>query len=177
MINRLRIAALSVALTAVLTVPAALDAQVALANVRVHAEIDAIDRDTRTLILRGPNGGLIERSVPEDMPGFGARRPGDEVTVMFLEQVGIHMRKPGAPLPDLTQINVPAGLVSILRAMETEVTQVDASENAVSLRSRQGPGLEATFRLPAGLALSDFAVGDIIDVAYVIPEVITLESR
>jgi hypothetical protein len=177
MIHRLRTVALATALTAILAVPAAVEAQVALANVRVHATIESVDRDNRMFTLRGPQGNLFERTVPEDMPGFGARRPGDEVTIMFLYEVGLHLRKPGAPLPNLSEIDAPPGVTLIVHTVATEVSQVDASEQAVSLRSLSGPGMEATFRLPAGFSLSDFAEGDVVDVTYVVPEVVSLEAR
>jgi hypothetical protein len=152
-------------------------AQVTLANVRVHAEIDSVDRENRTLVLRGPSGAMFERRVPEDMSGFNARTPGEEVTVMFLNEIGLHLRKPGASLPNLSEMDVPPGVPTIMRVIEAEVTQIDQTESAVSLKSAAGPSIEATFRLPPGLSLSDFAVGDRIDVAYVIPEVVSVESR
>lgn len=177
MTTRIRSVALAAAMAGLLAVPVAVQAQVALTNVRVHAVIESVDQANRMLTLRGPQGHLFERRVPEDMPGFGARRPGDEVTIMFLYEVGLHLRKPGAPLPDLSQIEVPEGMTTIVATVETEVSQVDASEQAISLRSRSGPGMEGTFRLPAGMALSDFAEGDIVDVTYVVPEVVQVETR
>ena len=177
MTTRIRSVALAAAMAGLLAVPVAVQAQVALANVRVNAQVEGVDQQNRTLTLRGPQGNLFERRVPDDMPGFGARRPGDEVTIMFLYEVGLHLRKPGAPLPNLAEIDAPAGVTLIVHTVATEVSQVDSGEQAVSLRSRSGPGMEATFRLPAGMALSDFAVGDIVDVTYVVPEVVQVETR
>lgn len=157
--------------------PSTATAQVTLANVRVDAEIDSVDRENRTLMLRGPSGNMFERRVPDDMAGFGARQPGETVTVTFLAEIAIHLRRPGAPLPDLSELDVPPGVPTIMRSIETSVTQVDASENAVSVKGMAGPSVEATFRLPPGLSLSEFNVGDPIDVVYVFPEVVGVEGR
>lgn len=151
-------------------------AQVTLANVRVDAEIDRVDRANRVLTLRGPSGGVFERAVPADM-NINARSAGETVTVTFLNEIAIHLRRPGAALPDLSELDVPPGVPTIMRVVETEVTQIDQAESAVSLKAVLGPSLEATFRLPPGLSLSDFSVGDRIDVAYVFPEVVSVEGR
>jgi hypothetical protein len=174
---RVGFAAVLAAAVGLATVPETAAAQVALANVRVHAEIDRVDRENRTLVLRGPSGNLFERRVPEDMSGFAARSPGEEVTVMFLSEIGLHLRKPGASLPNLSELDVPPGVPTVMRVIEAEVTQIDRTESAVSLKSTAGPSIEATFRLPPGLSLSDFTVGDRIDVAYVFPEVVSVETR
>ncbi len=47
----------------------------------------------------------------------------------------------------------------------------------MSIQNTVGPRIEATFRLPAGMSLSDFNVGDRMDVAYVFPEVVSVENR
>ena len=177
MTYRVWFAALAVAAVGFAMVPSNAAAQVVLANVRVPAEIDSVDRDNRTLMLRGPSGNIFERRVPDEMQGFGARQPGETVTVTFLNQIAIHLRRPGAALPDLSEMEVPPGVPTIMRVIETEVIQIDTSESAISLKAAAGPDIEATFRLPAGMSLSDFAVGDRIDVAYVFPEVVSLEGR
>jgi hypothetical protein len=61
--------------------------------------------------------------------------------------------------------------------METEITQIDATESAVSVKGAGTWDYEATFRVPTGLSLGDFAVGDRIDVAYVFPEIVSVENQ
>lgn len=150
-------------------------AQVTLANVRVDAEIESVDRANRTLMLRGPSGNLFERALPTDM-SFSPSA-GETVTITFLNEIGLHLRRPGASLPNLSEMDVPPGVPTIMRVVEAEVTQIDSSESAVSLKNVAGPSMEATFRLPAGLSLSDFNVGDRLDVAYVFPEVVSVEGN
>ena len=168
---------LAFAALALPAIPSSASAQVVLANVRVRAEIDRIDRESRTLFLRGPNGGVFERRVPDEMGNFGGLQPGEMVTVTFLNEIGLHLREPGAPLPDLSEMDVPANRSTILNVIQARVTQVDASENAVSLMSLAGRSIEATFRVPPELSLSEFAVGDEIDVAYVFPDVVGVERN
>lgn len=157
------------------TNPSDATAQVTLANVRVDAEIESVDRDSRTLVLRGPSGNVFQRALPADVSFIP--RAGETVTVTFLNEIGLHLRKPGASLPNLSEMDVPGGVPTIMRVIEAEVTQIDSSESAVSLKNLAGPDIEATFRLPPGLSLSDFNVGDRIDVAYVFPEVVSVEGN
>ena len=177
MTYRIRATAIALTFAALAAVPAIVEAQVTQANVRVKADIEAIDRDTRTLTLRGPVGNLFERRVPDDMPGFSTRHVGEGVTVTFPGEIAVHVRKPGRPLPDLSQLDVPAGVPIIMRVLEAEITQLDPAESAVSLKSVGSWDIEATFLVPAGLSMSDFAVGDRIDVAYVFPEMVSVEER
>lgn len=172
-----RNAAMALALAGLVAVPATVEAQVTQANVRVRAQIEAIDQDTRTLTLRGPVGNLFERRVPDDMPGFATRHVGENVTVTFPGQIAVHLRKPGARLPNLALLDVPAGAPIRMRAMETEVTQINAAESAVSIKSVGSWDIEATFLIPTGLTVADFAVGDLIDVAYVFPEMVSVEEQ
>jgi hypothetical protein len=177
MTHRIRTTAMALAIAGLAAAAATVEAQVVPANVRVHAEIEAIDQDTRTLTLRGPLGNLFVRRVPADMPGFSTRYVGEGVTVTFLSEIALHLRKPGAALPDLSQITVPVGVPTIMRVMETEITQIDATESAVSVKGAGTWDYEATFRVPTGLSLGDFAVGDRIDVAYVFPEIVSVENQ
>lgn len=175
MTTRAWFTALAVAAVGLIAIPSDAAAQVTLANVRVHAEIVSVDRGDRTLMLRGPSGNVFERALPAEMNAIP--RPGETVTVTFLNEIAIHLRRPGAPLPNLSELDVPSNLPTIMRVIETEVTQIDTAESAVSLKNVVGPSIEATFRLPAGLSLSDFSVGDRIDVAYVFPEVVSVEGN
>ena len=174
--HRIRTTAMALAIAGLVAVPAVVEAQVTQANVRVKADIEAIDRDTRMLTLRGPLGSMFERRVPDDMPGFATRHVGEGVTVTFPGQIAIHLSKPGARLPDLSQLDVPAGASVRMRVIETEVTQINAAESAVSIKSVGSWDIEATFLVPMGLTVADFAVGDRIDVAYVFPEMVSVEE-
>ena len=133
MTHRIRTTAMVMTIVGLVAAPAAVEAQVTPANVRLDTEIEAIDQDTRTLTLRGPNGSLFERRVPDDMPGFRTRHVGEGVTVTFLTKIGLHLRKAGASLPDLTELDVPGGVPVIMRVIETEVTQIDARAAAVEI--------------------------------------------
>lgn len=175
MIHRTSISAIAVALTALSTVPVSVDAQVVWANVRTSERIEGIDHQAREVTLRGSQGTLTEHSVPETFADFAELEVGDEITVTFLHELGLHLRRPGSQAPDLTRLTAASGGASVMRTMETEVSQIDSTVPAISIKS--GSGEQATFRLPKGMSLSDFAVGDMIDVTYVLPEVVTVTNN
>jgi hypothetical protein len=172
MTHRTRIAALAVAIGGFLTIPVLAEAQVVWANVRTQATIEAIDVPTRTLTLRGSQGNLTEHRVPDDIMGFSELERGDRVKVLFLHQIGLHLRAAGAPAPDLSKLSVPGGGPSVMRTMAAEVSEIDPTVPAVSIKSSSGE--QATFRLPKGMSLQDFPPGSEIDVTYVIPEEISV---
>ena len=173
--HRARITALTLAIAGFAIAPAAVEAQVTLANVRTRAVIEAIDYQSRALTLRGSQGSLTEHTVPADLQGFNEFQIGDRVTVMFLHELALHLRRPGSAMPDLSEMSAPSGRATEMHTMEAEVTLIDPAVPAISIKSDSGE--EATFRLPRGMSLDDFAVGDLMDVTYIIPEVISLANR
>lgn len=54
MTNGIRITTLAAAVAALSLGPTEAEAQVALANVRIHAQIESVNHDDRAFVLRGP---------------------------------------------------------------------------------------------------------------------------
>jgi hypothetical protein len=168
MTRRTRIAIFTAAIAGLLAVPVVAAAQVTWANVRVRADVEAIDHQNRTMTLRGVRGNATQHVVPEGAEHFNAISVGDRISVTFLELLGLHLRTPGAPAPDLTLLNSRGGTAETMHTVATAVSQIDPAVPAISIKSAAGE--EATFRLPKNMSLSDFQVGDSIDVTYLIPE-------
>jgi hypothetical protein len=168
--HRTRIAALAVAIGGFLTVPAAADAQVVWANVRTQATIESVDAATRTLTLRGSQGALTEHRVPDDMTNMNELERGDRVKILFLYQIGLHLR--GDPAPDLSNLDAPGQGASRMMTMAAEVTEIDPTVPAISIKSDSGE--QATFRLPKGKSLEEFPPGTVMDVTYIVPSEVTV---
>lgn len=60
----------------------------------VTAVVEAIDRDARSVTLKGPKGNFLILEVGEDAPNFDKIKVGDEVTARYTEAMAIAVRKP-----------------------------------------------------------------------------------
>jgi hypothetical protein len=60
----------------------------------VTAVVEAIDRDARSVTLKGPKGNFLILEVGEDAPNFDRIKVGDEVTARYTEAMAIAVRKP-----------------------------------------------------------------------------------
>jgi hypothetical protein len=81
------------------TPPADEQASGSESTVTVTATIEAIDKTSRTITLKRPQGSSVEIKAPEQMEGFNSLRVGDQVTATYFEALALHVRKPGDPVP------------------------------------------------------------------------------
>lgn len=58
---------------------------------RVNAVVEALDRDTRSVTLRGPEGGPFDLQVGEDVKAYGDVEVGDTVAVEYTEGLAMRM--------------------------------------------------------------------------------------
>jgi hypothetical protein len=59
----------------------------------VNAVVEALDRDSRSVTLRGPEGGPFDLQVGEEVKAYGDIEIGDTVTVEYTEGLAMHMIK------------------------------------------------------------------------------------
>jgi len=60
---------------------------------QVNAVVEALDRDSRSVTLRGPEGGPFDVQVGEEVKAYGDIEVGDTVTVEYTEGLAMHMIK------------------------------------------------------------------------------------
>jgi hypothetical protein len=133
------------------------------------AVVEAIDRDARTLTLKGQEGRVFTTQVPPEVRNFGQIAVGDRVRADVSDALVLALRKPGAGGPQAGTATVlavaPPGekpAAATVRTTEVEVTiiAVDVPQRLVTLR---GPRNEWTIHVdPSVEGLSGLKPGDVV---------------
>lgn len=139
--------------------------------VTVTATIEAIDKATRTVTLKGPKGNSIEVKAPEAMQGFDRLKVGDQVSATYFEAIAAHVRRPGDPAPSAdpmtTTMRKDRAPGSETRRQQTISVSVQALDPAVPSVTVKGPsGRALTLRVQDPKVLQNVKVGDTVDVTY-----------
>jgi hypothetical protein len=153
--------------------PVAIAAQTPPAGARsvtVTATIEAIDKATRVVTLKGPEGN-IDVHASDQIEGFGSLRVGDEVTATYFDAVAIRVTKPGEPAPgsDPTTITArkdrkPGSETRRERTVRGTVEAVDAATSSVRVKGPEARVVTLSVRDPK--QLQNVKAGDTVDVTY-----------
>lgn len=139
--------------------------------VTVTASIEAIDKATRVVTLKGPKGNSIDVKTSDQMEGFGRLKVGDQVSATYFEAIVLEMRKPGsppsssAPVTSLTRKDrKPGAEVRREQTVTVTVQAIDATAPSVTVKGPEGRVLT----LPVGdpKQLQNVKVGDTVAVRY-----------
>jgi len=63
-------------------------------TITMKATVEAIDYDTRMVVLRGPEGNTLTTKVDEQVKRFNEVKPGDEIVVQYTRAFAISVREP-----------------------------------------------------------------------------------
>lgn len=110
------------------------------------ATVEQIDRQQRTVTLKGREGRTVTLKVPEDAANFDQVQVGDTVRAEYLDAVALFVRRPnGAPaVAESSAVRVaPPGQMPA--AMRVDTVQMTARVEAIDYDSR-----EVTLRGPEG---------------------------
>jgi hypothetical protein len=153
--------------------PSTMPARGEVATVKVHGTISAIDKDARTITLKGPKGRTLTLDV-QDPSKLDVVKVGDPVVATYMEAAAIQVRKAGSAAPgaSVQESRVsskpgenPAG------AIAREVT-VTATITAINTKAPQtvtikGPrGHEETVKVRDPKNLQGVKVGDLVEITY-----------
>jgi hypothetical protein len=139
--------------------------------VTVTATIEAIDKATRVVTLKGPKGNSMDVKTSDQMEGFGRLKVGDQVSATYFEAVVLEMGKPGsppsssAPVTSLTRKDRKPGAEARREQTVTVTIQaIDATAPSVTVKGPEGRVLT----LPVGdpKQLQNVKVGDTVAVRY-----------
>ena len=171
----IQLAGLSSALVlSALVVPTVTPAQQTIAEskpVTISATIEAIDKDTRMVTLKGPKGNSVPVKAPADMQGFNTLKVGDVVSATYFESLAVRIRKPGDPAPATTASTTtqrkeltPGSETRREQTVSVTVEAIDAATPSITVKGPQGRVL--TFRVENPKLLQNVKVGDTVDVTY-----------
>jgi len=142
------------------------------AAVTVSATVEAIDKATRLVTLKGPQGKLHTITAGPDVRNFDQVKVGDVVTVRYMEALSLTLMKDGKDLRSMTEApgaarapagERPAGVVANQTEVTANVTAVDAATQTVTLR---GPTRTVELKVPDAGQFKLIKVGDQIKAVF-----------
>jgi Cu/Ag efflux protein CusF len=165
--------------------PAAADKMPAAAEVKavkVHGTIAAIDKDAKTITLKGPKGRTVTLDV-QDPQKLEVVKVGDPVVATYYEAIAIEVKKAGAATPGVTVQESratskpgenPAGAVAREVTLIGTITAVDRKAPSVTVKGPQGR--TETVKVKDVKNIKDVKVGDMVELTYAQALVVALDK-
>ena len=111
-------------------------------KVTMTATIEAIDKSTRLVMLKGEKGNVVAVQVGEQMKRFNELKVGDKVSATYTESVAVNVRQPGQPAPTSSSAVTPStGAPGATAAAQDTITVTVLSvDKARPVGERQAEG-------------------------------------
>jgi len=138
-------------------------------TVQLIAVVDAVDREARTVTLKGPQGNSRTIQARADSNNIDKIVVGDEVNVEFIQHMSIEVfendgQEPGAGAMAASAVNKegenPAGMEVLTTVMTAIVEDINIEANTFKLRWPSGDVLQYEAQDPENLKKA--AVGDLV---------------
>lgn len=148
----------------------------------MRGEIESVDRETRTITLKGKDGRISMLRAGPDFANFDQLEKGEKVTVRYAEAMLLSIGKLGGAAQAQTDTGagkqpdndrVPLHGAKPTQAMGT-ITEIDGSNNAIRLSAQNGEELRLSVRDKS--ALSGLQKGDEVSVSYVEPFALSVKE-
>ena len=149
--------------------------------VTVTATVEAIERSTRSLTLKGEDGKLEMITVPVEVKRFDTLKVGDKITAKYYENIVLRKKAPGEPDVNTLSGGVTpgsgakaGGTASAQRTITATITAIDPSIPSISL---SGPNnWKYSSRVEDKAALAQVKVGDKLDITWTEAVLISAEA-
>jgi len=141
-------------------------------TVKVTGTITAIDKATRDVTLKGPQGNEVTLTVGPEAKNFDALKVGDQVAAEYLEALTLELKKGGGLVVQRTDKSGVAGAKPGERpaaaggrqiTVVADVIGVDAAKQTVTLK---GPQRTVDLRIPDPEQFKRIAKGDQVEATY-----------
>jgi Cu/Ag efflux protein CusF len=141
-------------------------------TIKLTATITAIDKATRDVTLKGPQGNEVTVTAGPDVKNFANMRVGDPVDVQYIEAVTLELKKGGGQKVARTeQAGVkgakpgerPAGVAGRQVTIVADVIDVDPAKQTVVLR---GPKRTVSLTVDDPEQFKRIAKGDQVEATY-----------
>ncbi len=143
-------------------------------NEQVTAQVTAIDKARRQLILQSAQGQVAQVDVPAEVRNFDRIEVGDTVRVVYHSQLDVRVAGNAQPIPGvIVQSGMagaalgekPAGLWAVRTQRSVQIVSVDTASHTVTYREPDGSLDSLVVQNPANYALADgLRPGTIVDV-------------
>ena len=142
------------------------------AEITVSASVEAIDKASRQVTLKGPQGKVNTVTAGAEVRNFDQIKVGDIVTVRYLEALTLTLKKGGKDLREMTETSGsarapsggrPAGVVGKQTEVTADVIATDAKTQTVTLK---GPKQTVELKVPDAGQFKLIKVGDQIQALF-----------
>jgi len=141
-------------------------------TVKVSATITDIDKATRDVTLKGPQGNLMTVTAGPDVKNFDKLKVGDQVDMQYVEALTLELKKGGGMVVGKTQTadavgakkgEMPGGAVGRQVTIVADVIATDPATQTVTLK---GPKQTVDLRIPDPEQFKRIAKGDQIEAKF-----------
>ena len=140
----------------------------------LEAKVEDINKDSRMVTLKGPEGNTVTIQVDEEVKNLAQVEKGDLVTVEYIEAISVQLFPKGAAVPNLTAIEIdatadsgqkPAGISMGEITIVATIDAINMDENLVTLKGVEGKTKTFKARNPEMLAKAE--VGDTVQITVI----------
>jgi Cu/Ag efflux protein CusF len=141
-------------------------------TIKISASITAIDKATRDVTLKGPDGNLVTVTAGADVKNFDQLKVGDQVDLQYIEALTLELKKGGgkpvaktekADAVSASKGATPAGAVGRKVTIVADVVAVDPAKQIVTLK---GPKQTVNLRVPDPAQFRNIAKGDQVEATF-----------
>ncbi len=141
-------------------------------TIKLTATITAIDKATRDVTLKGPQGNEVTITAGPQVKNFDAMKVGDKVDAEYVEALTLELKKGGGLVVARTEQGgavgakpgqQPAGAVGRQITVVADVIGVDAAKQTITLK---GPQRTVELRIPDPEQFKRIAKGDQVEATY-----------
>ena len=152
-------------------------------TVKVSATITAIDKATRDVTLKGPEGNLMTVTAGPDVKNFDKLKVGDQVDMQYVEALTLELKKGGGLVVGRTEKadkagakagEMPAGAIGRQVTIVADVVAVDPATQTVTLK---GPKQTVNLRIPDPQQFKRVAKGDQVEAKYTQAFAVAVEPK
>jgi len=142
-------------------------------TIKISATITALDRATRAVTLKGPQGNTVTIAAGPEIKNFDALKVGDQVDAQYVEALTLELRKGGSLIVGRTEQAggakaakgaPPGGAVGREVTIVADVVAVDPARRMVTLR---GPNRTVELPIADPEQFQRIAKGDQVEAKYV----------
>jgi Cu/Ag efflux protein CusF len=140
--------------------------------VKVHGTVSAVDKENRTITLKGPKGRTITLDV-QDPSKLEVVKVGDPVVAAYVEAVAIQVKKAGSAMPGTSVQEsrvgskpgeTPAGAIGREVTVTGTITAVDQKAQTVTIKGPRGN--EETVKVKDPKNMQGVKAGDMVEITY-----------
>jgi Cu/Ag efflux protein CusF len=150
--------------------------------VTVRGTVSAVDKENRTVTLKGPKGRTLTLDV-KDPEKLDAIKAGDPVVATYMEAIAFQIKPAGTAAGTTTQESrvtskpgeTPAGAIGREVTVTAPITAIDKKANTVTIKGPEGNS--ATVKAKDPKNLERIKVGDMVEITYAQALAVSLDKQ